>query len=238
MRTALTIPPATCHPSGTTQVQLTACVTSKGGCSTKVAKPCVGTSNVPVAALDKAITMSAQVAVMLTTEPKTALADSMWSACRQSRALTPYNVNGWRELLIALNISHKHPNLIDQLMHSFLAWAPTITCSFTPPNNPSICAHHDAFNEIVQKEFTKQQYIGPFTQDRLKSLIGPFQPSPLNIIPKAGKPGKFCLIQNLSHPNSPQPSELLSINSQVNPALFPCEWGKFNTACALVQNLP
>ena len=171
-------------------------------------------------------------------EPKTALADSMLSACQQSRALTPYKVNGWSELLIVLNISHKHPNSIDQLMHSFLARAPTITCSFTPPNNSSICAHHNAFNEIVQKEFTKQQYIGPFTQDRLKSLIGPFQSSHLNIIPKAGKPGKFCLIQNLSHPNSPRPSEPLSINSQVNPALFPCKWGKFNTTCALVQNLP
>ena len=123
-------------------------------------------------------------------------------------------------------------------MHSFRTLAPNITRSFTPPNNPSINIHCDAFNTILHKEFSKQRYIGPFTQDLLKSLIGPFQSSPLSIIPKPGKLGKFRLIQNLSYPNTPRLGEPLSINSQVDPTLFPCEWGSFHTACALVLALP
>ena len=150
----------------------------------------------------------------------------------------PYNADGWREILIKFKLYHKHPALLEQLMHGFCVWAPIITRSFIPPNNPSITVHHDAFNEILHKEFTKQRYIGPFTQDALKSLIGPFQSSPLNKIPKPGKPGKFHLIQNLSHPNTPRPDEALSINSQVDSALFPCKWGTFLTTCALIHTLP
>ena len=122
-------------------------------------------------------------------------------------------------------------------MHGFHVWAPTITQSFTPPNNPSILAHHGAFNEILHKEFMKQWYIGPFTPDILKAFIRPFQSSPLNIIPKPGKLGKFHLIQNLSYSNSPGVNKALSINSQVDSALFPCKWGTFCTACTLILTL-
>ena len=81
----------------------------------------------------------------------------------QNRALTPYNAEGWQDLLITLNIVHKFPTLVDQLMHGFRALAPNITRSFTPPNNPSINIHRDAFDTILHKEFSKQRYIGPFT---------------------------------------------------------------------------
>jgi hypothetical protein len=110
----------------------------------------------------------------------------------------PYNANGWQDLLIEFNLSHKHLTLLEQLMRGFHVHAPTMTWSFTPPNNPSILMHQDAFNEILHREFQKQRYIGPFTQDALETHIGPFQSSPLNIIPKPEKPGKFRLIQNLS----------------------------------------
>jgi hypothetical protein len=123
-------------------------------------------------------------------------------------------------------------------MHGFRVRAPTITRSFTPPNNPSINVHHDTFNKILHKEFTKQRYIGLFTRDALEALIGCFQSSPLNIIPKPGKPGKYRLIQNLSHPNSPRPGEALSINLQVDSSLFLCEWGTFHTTCTLIHTLP
>ena len=33
-------------------------------------------------------------------------------------------------------------------------------------------------------------------------------------------------------------NEALSINSQVDSTLFPCEWGTFRTACALIHTLP
>ena len=84
--------------------------------------------------------------------------------------MTPYNTDRWNDLLILLNIAHKYPKLIDQLIHGFHVWAPAITHSFIPPNNPSISIHHNMFNKMLQKEFAKQQYIGPFSQDALEPL--------------------------------------------------------------------
>jgi hypothetical protein len=131
--------------------------------------------------------MSAQAVEMPITEPTSAPSVSALLARLLSKALTPYNADGWRDLLIEFDLLHKHPTLLEQLMHGFHVRAPTITRSFTPLNNPSIFVHRNAFDEILHKEFTKQRYIGPFTRDALESFIGPFQSSPLNIIPKPGK---------------------------------------------------
>ena len=230
--------PAICPPYGTTPAPPTAPMTSKAICSTRVGEPSAGTSSAPEDAQARATTMNAQGVVTPPMELRNApIVSALW-ACPQSRALTPYNAEGWQDLLITLNIAHKFPTLVDQLMHSFCMLAPNITRSFTPPNNPLIYVHRDTFNTILHKEFSKQWYIGPYTQDLLESLIGPFQSLPLSIIPKPGKPGKFHLIQNLSYPNTPRLGEPLSINSQVDPALFPCEWGSFHTTCVLMLALP
>ena len=196
-------PPATCPCSGTTQDPHTAPVTSKDICSTKAAMSSAGISSTLTVAQVKGMCMSAPAAAIQLMEPKTAPATSVLSACLLSRAVMLYNAGSWNDLLITLNIVHKYLNLTDQLRHGFHVQAPLITCTFTPPNNPSITTHHVAFNEMLHKEFSKHRYIGPFTQDILEALIGPFQSSPLNIIPKLGKPGKYPLIQNLSYPNSP-----------------------------------
>ena len=238
MKIAPIAPSATCPRSGTTQDPHTAPMTSKDVCSTKAAMSSAGISSALAVAQVKGMCMSALAAATQLMEPKTAPAASVLSACLLSRAVMPYNAGGWNDLLITLNIVHKYPNLTDQLRHGFRVRAPSITCTFTPPNNPSITAHHVTFNEMLHKEFSKHWYIGPFTQDVLEALIGLFQSSPLNIIPKPGKPGKYHLIQNLSYPNSPRPNEPPSINSQVDSALFPCKWGTFDTTCTLIQSLP
>ena len=237
-KSAPIVPPATRRPCGIIQHLPTVHATSKDACSIRVDEASVGIFNAPVDARAKGTITNAQAAETPTTEPRNAPSASALPARLLSRALTPYNADGWRDMLIKFNLSHKHPALLEQLMHGFRVQAPTITRTFTPPNNPSIDVHQDAFDKIVHKEFTKQRYIGPFTQDALETLIGPFQSSPLNIIPKPGKPGKFRLIQNLSYPNSPRTNEALSINSQVDSALFPCKWGTFYTACALIHTLP
>ena len=200
---ALITPSATCPHSGTTQDPHTVPVTSKDVCSTKAAVSSTGISSTLAVAQVKGTCMSAPAAATQLMESKTAPAASVLSARLLSRAIMPYNTGSWNDLLITLNIIHKYPNLTDQLRHGFRVRAPSITRTFTPPNNPSITTHHVAFNETLHKEFSKHRYIGPFIQDVLEVLIGPFQSSPLNIIPKLGKPGKYCLIQNLSYPNSP-----------------------------------
>jgi len=238
MKSALIIPPAMRCPCGIIQHLPTVHATSKDACSIRVDEASIGILNAPMDARAKGTITNAQAAETSTTELRNAPSASALPAQLLSRALTPYNADSWRDMLIKFSLSHKHPALFEQLMHGFHVWAPTITQTFTPPNNPSIDVYQDSFDKIVHKEFTKQRYIGPFTQDTLKTLIGPFQISTLNIIPKPGKPRKFCLIQNLSYPNSPRTNEALSINLQVDLALFPCEWGTFYTTCALIHTLP
>jgi hypothetical protein len=83
------------------------------------------------------------------------------------------------------------------------------------------------------------RYISPFTADVLEQLIGPFQSSPLSIILKPGKPGKFQDIQKFSFPLSisasfPNPS----INSHINANNFPTTWGKFMVIFQIISTLP
>ena len=206
--------------------------------STKVARSSVEISSTHMDAQAKSTTTNAQDAAAPPTEPKDAPTTNKLWACLQSRALMLYKAKAWHDLLIDLGICHKHPIIIEQLMNGFRAIMPIITQSFTPSNDTSTNIHYSAFNNILHKELKKQQYIGPFTRDALEAILRPFQSSPLSIIPKPGKPGKFCLIQNLSYPYSPWPGEPLSINAQVDPSLFPCKWRSFYTACALIHTLP
>jgi len=99
--------------------------------------------------------------------------------------------------------------------------------------------YKDQFEASIQKEIQKSRYIGPFSAETLTKLIGPFQTSPLLIIPKPGRPDKIRLIQNFSFPHSydtqfPNPS----INSHIDPNDFPTTWGKFSVIYLLISRLP
>ena len=52
----------------------------------------------------------------------------------------------------------------------------------------------------MTQEFEKGRYSGPFSRAEVENRFGPFQISPLSMVPRAGKPGKFRLAQNLSFP--------------------------------------
>jgi len=212
--------------------------TSMGGSSIRADKPYVGTSSVLADAPARIISTNVQDVVTPTTARRDAPAANQLLQRRRTKAVTPYRADGWQRLLSKYGLNHKYAPIVDQLLHGFSVRAPVIARSFTPPNNPSITLHQEAFNTIVYKEFEKDRYIGPFTRNQLERTIGFFQSSPLTIIPKAGKPGRFRLIQNLSYPNIPSHSGIPSINSQVDSDLFPCTWGTFATTCTLIHSLP
>src|SRR5882762_10158721 len=71
----------------------------------------------------------------------------------------------------------------------------------------------------------------------LTSLIGNFQSSPISMVPKPGKPGRFHLVQTLSHPHNPQ-DPVSSINHNINSDLYPSTWRTFSTVCTTIWNLP
>ena len=69
--------------------------------------------------------------------------------------------------------------------------------SSVPPKNHTPCLEH--INEawsLVYKEVGLGRIIGPYTNPPMPNLIC----SPLNLVPKAGNPGKLSLIHNLAYP--------------------------------------
>ena len=155
---------------------------------------------------------------------------------KQCNAAAPYIPAAWAKHLQAAGILSKFPNLPHDLQFGFDAGIPTITKTFTPPNRPSITQHSSEFEKITQTEFEKGRYIGPASKSEVECLLGPFQTSPLHLIPKPHKPEKLRLIQNLSFPRAP--SEIPSINSAIDSDLFPCTWGSFSVISLLLFRLP
>ena len=149
---------------------------------------------------------------------------------------TPLQHEGWSRLLTKHRLLVKYPNIPKYIQQGTDAGIPRITRTYTPPNCPTIYEHSTAFEEIVNREFDKGRYAGPFTCAEVEKRIGPFQTSPLSMVPKAGKPGKFRLIQNLSFPRNNPIAQ--SINHALDSDAFPCTWGTFSTICTLIDTLP
>ena len=132
----------------------------------------------------------------------------------------------------------RYHSIPDGLRRGFHAGIPKITTTYTPENHSSLSEPTAAsfFTSLVQIEFDKGRYIGPFTTAQVESLLGPFQTSPLSLVPKS-TPGKFRLVQNLSFPYSPIPN-VSSINSHIDADDFPCTWGTFTATALLLSRLP
>ena len=158
---------------------------------------------------------------------------------RRAKALTPYNPDTWTTELHNAGIIDRFNTIPDGLKFGFKIDFPNITHVQTPMNAPSINMYSSKFRNTIQKEITKGRYIGPFPLPLIYDTLGPFQSSPLSLIPKPGRPSKFRLVQNFSFPSTPNstnPSP--SINSALNADNFPTTWGKFSTVYLLVVRLP
>lgn len=189
----------------------------------------VQTGNVPSDVPAQGTATNVPAAEVPPTAPKDAHSHSLEVA-------TPLRREGWLRLLAKHGLLVKYPNLPRYIQHGADAGIPKIAQTYIPPNDPSTCALPVAFEEIIAREFDKGRYLGPFFRVEVEERIGPFQTSPLSMVPKAGKPGKFRLIQNLSFPrNNP---DTHSINHALDSDAFPCTWGTFSTICTLLNNLP
>ena len=142
----------------------------------------------------------------------------------------------WKAVLEKAGILDKYPHIPQFISHGADAGIVPIHSTFSPPNHPSITSNQAIFNEIVDIEFQKGHYWGPFLKTELKCILGPFQTLPLSLIPKPGKPGKFCLIQNLSYPRNM--IGIQSINSSIKTDLYLCTWGTFLMVAVIVWSLP
>jgi len=166
------------------------------------------------------------------------MAPSSVLRCRRTEPITPYKLSEWRSQLDRHGLLEKYPNLHHSLTHGFDLGIPSISRTYVPNNNPSINKFPAEYEKIVEKEFQKGRYIGPFSRKELEAIIGPFQSSPLSLVPKPGKPGKYCAVHDFSHPHQPSTNPISSINSTISSHDFPCTWGTFSTICLIIYRLP
>ena len=148
----------------------------------------------------------------------------------------PYKPDALLIALTTFDLLHCYPNVYTGLHFGFSTNIPPLMNTFTPPNNLSIRANQNIFDEIINKEFAKGRYIGPYSKAEIEDAIGHFQTSPLSLVPKPGKPGKFRLVQNLSFPHRPNLSTP-SINSFVDPDRYPSSYSTFPIVCLLISTL-
>lgn len=156
-----------------------------------------------------------------------------------SRVVTPYKWPAWEVYLESAGLYEQYRDVVDGIRNGFNIHFPPITRSQLPHNGGSIRKFREHFNNIVANELAKGRYTGPFTQAEIEDRIGPCQSSPLTIIPKPHRPGKFRVIQNFSYPEVPSPQfPNESINSASSTLDLPCTWGTFQVTCLLISGLP
>lgn len=151
----------------------------------------------------------------------------------------PFRWRGWEDELCRAGLLGQYEDVPRGMREGFRFGYPDVESTQAPPNGSSAEEFGDVFRAIIENEVAKGRYIGPFTRRQLEQVLGSFQTSPFTIIPKAGRPGKFRLIQNLSFPCQPShkfPNK--SINSQIDSDDFPCTWATFATICQIITRLP
>ncbi|TFY68112.1 hypothetical protein EVJ58_g1197 [Rhodofomes roseus] len=156
---------------------------------------------------------------------------------RRINPVTPYHPDAWHRMLQDADLLAKYPSLVDSMRSGFNIGIPPIYITRCPDNSSTIEQHSDVLARIIQDELQKRRYIGPFSQQELEALIGPFQSSPLSLVPKPHKPGTFRLVQNFSYPHSPR-AGYIAINDSLRADDFPCTWGTFTAMCLMCSRLP
>src|SRR6266849_7611242 len=197
------------------------------------ANPSVSTSSFPkgVTASVMAHAISVQDVVLTSTVPPDALAE------RRTRPITPLIYSGWLAAMLKHDLVNKYPNVLSTIQNTMVIGVPLIKHTFIPPNKSSIAQYASQFRTIIEYEYSTHRHLGPFIRRQLEVAIGQFQTSPLSIIPKPGKPGKFWLMQDFSFPHAPS-SSISSINTVIDSSLYPCTWGTFSTMALCISRLP
>ena len=107
--------------------QPTALETSRDVCSTRTGRFYAGTSSAHGAVQAGATTTSAQAVVTPTMVPKTAPIINSLQVRQQSRVITPYKAEGWRNLLTTYGLLSKYPDIPNQLIHGLMVCAPVVS---------------------------------------------------------------------------------------------------------------
>jgi hypothetical protein len=144
-------------------------------------------------------------------------------------------VEGWRSLLTRTGLAVRYKRITQSIEFGFTLNIPPITANLHPPNRDSAAEHRAVLDAEFEKEYAAERYLGPFTAASINEALGPFQTSPLSVIPKAS--GGHRIIQNFSYPYKPIRG-ISSVNSQLYSSDHPCTWGTFHAVAQVISALP
>jgi hypothetical protein len=158
---------------------------------------------------------------------------------RVCKVLTLLCTGAWQRRIAELDLSSRHGNIPNRILHGF-ALSPEsiqIDTNYHLPNSASLEDYTNVFHALMQKEHEKGQYLGPYSTKVINTVLGLFQTSLQSIIPKPGKPGKYCNIHNLSYPRVPLGS-IRSITSHLQASDHLHTWGTFWAVVCIMATLP
>ncbi|KAE8220475.1 hypothetical protein CF319_g6006 [Tilletia indica] len=136
-------------------------------------------------------------------------------------------------MLQELGLLHAYREVVEGLRHGFDFGIPPITTTYTPPNHASARQDVDTINKAIEKELSLGRSLGPFTQEEVIKLLGPFQTSPLGLVPKPN--GKWRMVQDFSYPKK---GDYASVNAYIDSDEFICAWDGYLALVDMVRSFP
>lgn len=152
-----------------------------------------------------------------------------------NRIVTPYIASAYESRLRKFNLSEKYPDLVFNLQHGFpIGDIAPPTKTYIPKNHKSALDHLDVIQSYCTDEVKLGRMSGPFTKDQVHDILGGhFVSSPLGVVEKAGEPGKYRVVRDLSFKNT----DGYSVNGQLDSDDFPTEWGTASQVAEIVSHL-
>jgi len=151
--------------------------------------------------------------------------------------VTPYNADAFEHLLRKFNLTSRYPDLAHNIRNGFpIGNMPILTRSYTPPNHKSALDNPSVIREYLAEEVSLGRMSGPLSASQVEAELGGFFVScPIGLVEKAGSPGKFRIIRDLSYHNK---DNGYSVNEHLDSDDFPTEWGTASQVAEIVSSSP
>ncbi|KAE8217468.1 hypothetical protein CF319_g8450 [Tilletia indica] len=149
-----------------------------------------------------------------------------------ANARRPLNPDGFDRVLRSLNLMDDYGDLVEGFRGGFDFGIPPIQETRTPPNHLSATENMEGLDQIAAKELEKGRWAGPYSREEIEKEIGPFQSSPMGLIPKPN--GDWRLVQDLSYPRN---GSYLSINSYIVADEYLTTWDDVTTVFVALREL-
>ncbi len=142
----------------------------------------------------------------------------------RERIITPYSPDGFDFFLDKHNISHLHSDLVQKLHNSFpMGDFPPLQRTVIFPNRTSSPEHKAFIDNYLQEEAEVGRMSGPISRSEVKTILRPFQCSPLSVNVQGQAPEeepKLHVVRNLSKGTKDIPSTNDYIDTENFPTRF------------------